>query len=361
LSDRAWDSSELDRAAAMARGLRAAAGPDARLFAVRAPGRVNLIGEHTDYSGLPVLPVAIDRSTIIAAVATRSGEVSLRNENRLYPDRDFKLARNIPPYPTGDWANYVKAALQGVIDHFADRGTEVTRLRGAKLVIDGRVPTGAGLSSSAALTVSSALAFMATNGLALSPIETAALVAHSEWYVGTMAGGMDQAASLLGQRDHALFIEFNPLRARPVKMPSEAALVVSDRREEADKSGNDRAEYNRLARACRGGRLWGVYRLRARLGLLPLGDLFGQRLLLDSRALPLVPARLTVVAGVAAHGALAAVPAHHHPGLPVAVSLRGSCWRGRGDVRLFGEKLFFSFWGHTNPLCPILALSGRLG
>jgi galactokinase len=250
LTDPTWDSSELDRAASMARELRGVGGPDARLFAVRAPGRVNLIGEHTDYSGLPVLPVAIDRSTIIVAVAAPSGEVSLRNEDPLYPNRDFKLARNIPAYPTGDWANYVKAAVQGVIDHFAPRGTEVTRLRGARLVIDGRVPTGAGLSSSAALTVSSALAFMATNGLALPPIETAALVARSEWYVGTMAGGMDQAASLLGQRDHALFIEFNPLRARAVKMPREAALVVADSREEADKSGNVRAEYNRRVVEC---------------------------------------------------------------------------------------------------------------
>jgi N-acetylgalactosamine kinase len=235
----------------MARGLRVVAGPDARVFAVRAPGRVNLIGEHTDYNGLPVLPVAIDRSTIIVAAATASGEVSLRNQNRAYPNRDFKLARNIPPYPTGDWANYVKAAVQGVIDYFAKRGTEVDRLEGAHLVIDGRVPIGAGLSSSAALTVSSALAFMATNGLALPPIETAALVARSEWYVGTMAGGMDQAASLLGQRDRALFIEFNPLRARPVRLPPEAALVVADSREEADKSGNVRAEYNRRVVECR--------------------------------------------------------------------------------------------------------------
>jgi N-acetylgalactosamine kinase len=250
VTDQAWDSSELDRAVSMARELTVVAGPEARVFAVRAPGRVNLIGEHTDYSGLPVLPVAIDRSTIIVAAATASGEVSLRNQNRSYPNRDFKLARNIPPYRTGDWANYVKAAVQGVIDDFARRGTEVSRLGGAQLVIDGRVPIGAGLSSSAALTVSSALAFMATNGLALPPIETAALVARSEWYVGTMAGGMDQAASLLGQRDHALFIEFNPLRARPVKLPPEAALVVADSREEADKSGNVRAEYNRRVVEC---------------------------------------------------------------------------------------------------------------
>jgi N-acetylgalactosamine kinase len=250
LTDQAWDNSELDRAVSMARGLRPVAGPAARLFAVRAPGRVNLIGEHTDYSGLPVLPIAINRSTIIVAGATPSGEVSLRNANRSYPNRDFKLARNIPSYPTGDWANYVKAAVQGVIDHFANRGTEVTQLRGAGMVIDGRVPTAAGLSSSAALTVSSALAFMAVNGLELPAIQTAALVARSEWYVGTMAGGMDQAASLLGQRDHALFIEFNPLRARPVKMPPEAALVVADSREVADKSGKVRAEYNRRVVEC---------------------------------------------------------------------------------------------------------------
>lgn len=250
MTDQAWDDSELERAASMAPRLRAVTGPDARLFAVRAPGRVNLIGEHTDYSALPVLPIAINRSTIIVARATSAHEFSIYNANRSYPQREFKLARNIPPFPTGDWANYVKAAVQGVIDHFTNRGTEVARLQGARMVIDGRVPTAAGLSSSAALTVSAALAFMAVNGLKLPAIETAALVARSEWYVGTMAGGMDQAASLLGQRDHALFIEFGPLRARPVKMPPEAAVVVADSREVADKSGKVRAEYNRRVVEC---------------------------------------------------------------------------------------------------------------
>ena len=118
------------------------------------------------------------------------------------------------------------------------------------MVVDGRVPPAAGLSSSAALTVSSAIAFMAVNGLELDALETATMVARSEWYVGTLAGGMDQAASILGRRDHALFIEFDPLRVRAVKMPANAALVVADSREVADKSGKVRAEYNRRVVEC---------------------------------------------------------------------------------------------------------------
>jgi N-acetylgalactosamine kinase len=245
-----WDGAELERAAALAGELRAEAGADARLFAVRAPGRVNLIGEHTDYSGLPVLPVAIDRSTIVAAAARRDCDIVLRNADPAWPPRNFRIARQIPPYPAGDWANYVKAAVQGVVDHFAARGVALDRLHGASLRIDGRVPPAAGLSSSAALTVSSALALMAVNGLELAPLETATMVARSEWYVGTMAGGMDQAASLLGRRDHALFIEFEPLRVRPVAMPHDLALVVADSHESADKSGRVRAEYNRRVVEC---------------------------------------------------------------------------------------------------------------
>ena len=251
-----WDAGELARAARLAARVRASAGGDVRIFAARAPGRVNLIGEHTDYSGLPVLPVAIDRSTIVVTAAIRTAEIELANADPGWSSRRFAIERQIPQYETGDWANYVKAAIQGVIDHFARRGrssapaTLVGNLRGASMVVDGRVPPAAGLSSSAALTVSIAMAFMAVNELELDPIETATMVARSEWYVGTRAGGMDQAASILGRRDHALFIEFDPIRVRAVKMPVNAALVVADSREIADKSGMMRAEYNRRVVEC---------------------------------------------------------------------------------------------------------------
>jgi galactokinase len=239
-----WDPPELARAARLAARVRG--GRDVQIVAARAPGRVNLIGEHTDYSNLPVLPVAIDRSTIVVAAANTASEIEVVNADPAWPQRRFAIERRIPPYETGDWANYVKAAIQGVLDRFDDRD----KWRGASIAVDGRVPPAAGLSSSAALTVSTAMAFMAVNELELAPIETATMVARSEWYVGTRAGGMDQAASILGRRDHALFIEFNPLRVRAVKMPPSAALVVADSREVADKSGMVRAEYNRRVVEC---------------------------------------------------------------------------------------------------------------
>jgi N-acetylgalactosamine kinase len=249
-----WDAGELARAASLGALVRAdggRAGADPRIFAARAPGRVNLIGEHTDYSGLPVLPVAIDRSTIVVAAAITTREIQLANADPGWPSRRFAIARKIPSYETGDWANYVKAAIQGVIDHFAGRASSsIVNLRGASMVVEGRVPPAAGLSSSAALTVSTAMAFMAVNQLELDGIETATMVARSEWYVGTRAGGMDQAASILGRRDHALFIEFDPIRVRAVKMPADAALVVADSRELADKSGMVREQYNRRVVEC---------------------------------------------------------------------------------------------------------------
>jgi N-acetylgalactosamine kinase len=238
-----WGDEELARAKRLVASLRTHG--DLQVFAARAPGRVNLIGEHTDYSGLPVLPAAIDRSTIVVAAAKTTGEIEVANVDPTWPARRFAIERQIPPYATGDWANYVKAAIQGVIDHFPAR-----HLRGMSMVVGSTVPPASGLSSSSALTVSTAIAFMAINGLELEPIETATMVARSERYVGTHGGAMDQSVSILGRRDHALFIEFDPIRVRAVKMPSNAALVVADSQEVADKSGLVRAEYNRRVVEC---------------------------------------------------------------------------------------------------------------
>src|ERR1700687_5741949 len=148
-----WDSAELERAARLAAKVRARVGADARLFAVRAPGRVNLIGEHTDYSGLPVLPVAIDRSTIVVAAANTTREIELSNADPPWPACRFAVERQISPYQTGGWATYVKAGIEGWIDNFAGSGKKVNNPRVAVMAVEGRVPPAAGLSSSAALTV----------------------------------------------------------------------------------------------------------------------------------------------------------------------------------------------------------------
>src|SRR5258708_6819053 len=101
-----WSKEELERAHSLAARLEGSI----PVFAVRAPGRVNLIGEHTDYSNLPVLPIAIDHSTIIVTAARDDHRIEVRNADSQYRPRGFALARKIPRYPEGDWANYLKAA-----------------------------------------------------------------------------------------------------------------------------------------------------------------------------------------------------------------------------------------------------------
>lgn len=245
-----WDAAEIDRARGLAARLQALAPRSGRMIAARAPGRVNLIGEHTDYSGLPVLPIAIDRSTMIVAAPRDDTLVEVHNVDPAYPPRSFALRPEIAPFAAADWGNYLKAAAQGLISHLSAGATGAAKLRGATMIVDGRVPVAAGLSSSAALTVATTLALLSLAELQISPLEIAAMTARSEWYVGTMAGGMDQAASLLGQPDHALHIRFRPLRVEPVPMPSEAAVVVADSLEVADKSGKVRDEYNRRVVEC---------------------------------------------------------------------------------------------------------------
>ena len=215
-------------------------------WVVQAPGRVNLLGEHTDYNGLPVLPMAIDRSVVIAGTPRDDQRVHLCNTAAAFAPRQYDLSEHIPPYDDGDWGNYCKAAAQGLM-----RYARTAVRRGADLLVDGNIPRGAGLSSSSALVVASALALLAVNDAEMPYQELAEMLPAAERYVGTLSGGMDQATSLLARAGHALRIDFAPLRVRNVPLPTGYSVVVCHSLVHAEKAGAAKQGYNLRVIECR--------------------------------------------------------------------------------------------------------------
>ena len=212
---------------------------------VTAPGRVNLIGEHTDYNGLPVLPIAIDRDVRIEFRVVDDPVVRLGSPSARFAPFAFQLKRPIEPADQGDWSNYVRAAARGLLEH------GVPLERGIDGTVTGDVPIASGLSSSSALVVASALALLTANGMTLPRLELAALMARAERFVGLEGGGMDQAACLHGVAGHALRIEFDPLRVTPVPVPGGWRWVVASSLVRAEKAAGARDMYNERARQCR--------------------------------------------------------------------------------------------------------------
>lgn len=214
-------------------------------FVALAPGRVNLIGEHTDYNGYPVLPAAMERHIAVAA-APRSDElVTAQATAPRFDLCTFSLRAPLQPASAGHWGNYVKAAAQLLLARRSDP-------RGADLLVDGTIPAGAGLSSSSALVVGAGLALLASAGISgLSRLSLAEEFAEAEQFVGTMSGGMDQACCLLAQEQCALRIDFFPLRVRPVSFPAGHHIVVCHSLVTAEKSGPARTAYNLRVWECR--------------------------------------------------------------------------------------------------------------
>ncbi|HVS19233.1 MAG TPA: galactokinase family protein, partial [Planctomycetota bacterium] len=205
---------------------------------VRAPGRVNLIGEHIDYCDLPVLPMALAEGLELAFRPRDDARVRLTTSLEGQPAVEFELDAHLAREPAGAWGNYARAAAQALVRDLAlERGLE-----GA---LHADLPEAAGLSSSAALVVAVAVALLDANGRHLPPLELAELCAGAERFVGTRGGGMDQAACVLARAGHALRIDFAPLRARALRVPDDWRFVVAHSGVRADKSGSARAAYNR--------------------------------------------------------------------------------------------------------------------
>lgn len=209
----------------------------------RAPGRVNLIGEHVDYNGLPVLPMALQKEVRIALRPRDDGMVRLSNAGVGFDGVEFEVGVRIEPSPAGSWANYVKAPAQELARRFA-----IFRGFDGALVSD--VPVAAGLSSSSAVVNAVGLALSAINQVGLEALQLAEVMAEAERYTGTRGGGMDQAVSMAGRAGHAARIDFHPLRLRHVPIPPDWRFIVADTCVPAEKSGHAQAAYNRRRSEC---------------------------------------------------------------------------------------------------------------
>lgn len=179
----------------------------------RAPGRVNLIGEHTDYNLGFVLPMAIDLDCWVASAPNRVGLLRVYTEN-LNEGREWPVDEIGRLQRVGDWTDYVIGVAR-----------QLSLGRGRDVLIHGTVPLGAGLSSSAAIEVATALA-LGWKG-PLPSIELAKLARRVEnEFIGLPTGIMDQYASVFGQRDAALLIDCRSLESRAVPLPGGLTIVA---------------------------------------------------------------------------------------------------------------------------------------
>ena len=128
----------------------------------RAPGRVNLIGEHTDYNGLPVLPAALTQEVVLAYAPNESQEIRLHNTDSRFSSAAFANEPEIARAGAGDWSNYARAAVQAV-----NTTWPVAKVSGLDILVASDLPHAAGLSSSSALVVAVALAYLDALGLKL--------------------------------------------------------------------------------------------------------------------------------------------------------------------------------------------------
>jgi len=185
-----------------------------------APGRVNLIGEHTDYNQGLVLPLAVDRTVAVAAAP--SGNMRVRVHSLDFDGCDEFDLRTAERVPGKSWANYIR----GVVFALQQKGHD---LSGADLAISGDVPQGAGLSSSAAFEVAVAGGLCAISGMEIEPREIALICQTAEnEFVGVDCGIMDQFAAVFGKAGRALLIDCRSLEVEAVALPTEMAIVVVD-------------------------------------------------------------------------------------------------------------------------------------
>ena len=203
-----------------------------------APGRVNLIGDHTDYNDGFALPCALEYGTVVA-LAPRADNLIAAHAVDLQEEKcEFAIDGPIVPMSAGHWQNHLRGATAGLLNFGLPVG-------GAHLAISGNVPQGTGLSSSASLGVALGLGLTALAG-EQTP-DRRALAKVAQWaehhFVGCACGLMDQIASAFGQRDSALLLDCRSLAVEPVHFPADARILIVQSgvvRELAESAYNER-------------------------------------------------------------------------------------------------------------------------
>lgn len=225
-------------------------------FISRSPGRVNLIGDHIDYCYFSVLPMALDADVIVAVSKNQENQINLINTNSKFEKESFNLPNNgsiIEIDQTNfTWANYFKCGLivahKFILENYPNLA--INGLSGLNLLFDGNVPTGGGLSSSAAFCVASTLAVLKANGVnKISKQDLTKITVVSEHYVGVNTGGMDQCASIYGGKRKALLVQFKPKLIGlqfelPIIKPYDMVFLVTNSLVHANKVETAPINYN---------------------------------------------------------------------------------------------------------------------
>lgn len=208
---------------------------------VEAPGRVNLIGEHTDYNDGFVLPCAIDYQTVISCHKRSDNLIRVIAVDYNNEQDQFLLDSEIEKHPNYQWANYVRGVIKHIIKYTKNSS-------GVDFAISGNVPQGAGLSSSASLEVAIGKMFQVLFDLPLDGKQIALIGQEAEnQFVGCNCGIMDQLISSLGQAQHALLIDCRSLEVSPVSIPDDLAVVIINSN---IKRGLVDSEYNTRRKQC---------------------------------------------------------------------------------------------------------------